>query len=166
MQDAAAEVDNLRGLYREEVDQRSALEEALENLRRDYEAKLNATAFDLRSWVGRSQKKEAQARAAEAEKARAAQERAAQLAAEAEAARAAEVRSAAALREVETSLVHADAARVARRIQMRLLGWDSALSVDGLPMVSLPAHECIVSLEIERDERLWLRTVRSIGRCL
>ena len=37
----------------------------------------------------------------------------------AEAARAAEVRSAAALREVETSLVHADAARVARRIQMR-----------------------------------------------
>ena len=55
---------------------------------------------------------------------------------------------------------------MARRIQMRLLGWDSALSVDGLPMVSLPAHECIVSLEIERDERLWLRTVRSIGRCL
>ena len=119
MQDAAAEVDNLRGLYKDEVDQRTALEEALENLRRDYEAKLNATAFDLRSWVGRSQKKEAQARAAEAEKARAAQERAAALAAEAEAARAAEVRSAAALREVETSLVHADAARVARRIQMR-----------------------------------------------
>ena len=64
-QDAAAEVDNLRGLYKDEVDQRTALEEALENLRRDYEAKLNATAFDLRSWVGRSQKKEAQARAAE-----------------------------------------------------------------------------------------------------
>merc|ERR1719478_1209024 len=77
MQDAAAEVDNLRGLYKDEVDQRTALEEALENLRRDYEAKLNATAFDLRSWVGRSQKKEAQARAAEAEKARAAQARAA-----------------------------------------------------------------------------------------